>query len=713
MAALGKIRSRGVILICIISLGLFAFIAEELFRSCETTSNDKRQQVGEVLGEKINVQDFQKLVDEYTEVIKMQQGQSNLNDEQLNQVKDMVWNTFIQNKIVEHEADRLGLTVTDDEIQNVLNEGTNQMLLQTPFVNQQTGRFDVNSLKKFLAEYKTQQANNSQTAQQYTSIYKYWLFVEKNLRQQLLSQKYQMLLAHCVLSNPVEAKMSFKEDNEESQIQLAAFPYSSIDNSKVKLSNSDIKAKYDELKPRFKQNIESRDIHYVDYEVTPSATDRAAVLKLVDGYAKTLATAADPTDVVRKSASSIAYLGLPVDKGAYPQDISGKLDSMSVGQTFGPVENKQDNTLNVIKLISKDQLPDSVQFRMIQVAGSDAAATSKTADSIATALRGGADFEVIAKKYGQTGEKSWMTTRQYESAPSIDKDTRNYIEQINTLGAGEIKVIPLSQGNIVLQVLDRKNMITKYTAAVIKKSIEFTRDTYSAAYNKFSSFVSANQTGDAVVKNAVKYGYKVQQQNDVTTSGHYLANIHNTRDALKWLFSASEGSVSPMYECGDNNHLLIVILDKIHKKGYRPVSDPQVLEMVKAEVMKDKKAEMIMAKLSGVNSISAAAGKGAKVSNVNQITFSAPAFIQATGASEPALSGAVSATAKGQFSKSPVKGQSGVYMFQVVGRTAAKGRFDDASQEQKLRQGYMQYARNFMNELYLKANVTDNRYMFF
>ena len=713
MAALGKIRSRGVILICIISLGLFAFIAEELFRSCETTSNDKRQQVGEVLGEKINVQDFQKLVDEYTEVIKMQQGQSNLNDEQLNQVKDMVWNTFIQNKIVEHEADRLGLTVTDDEIQNVLNEGTNQMLLQTPFVNQQTGRFDVNSLKKFLAEYKTQQANNSQTAQQYTSIYKYWLFVEKNLRQQLLAQKYQMLLAHCVLSNPVEAKMSFKEDNEESQIQLAAFPYSSIDNSKVKLSNSDLKAKYDELKPRFKQNIESRDIHYVDFEVTPSASDRAAVLKLVDGYAKTLATAADPTDVVRKSASSIAYLGLPVDKGAYPQDISGKLDSMSVGQTFGPVENKQDNTLNVIKLISKDQLPDSVQFRMIQVAGSDAAATSKTADSIATALRGGADFEVVAKKYGQTGEKSWMTTRQYESAPSIDKDTRNYIEQINTLGAGEIKVIPLSQGNIVLQVLDRKNMITKYTAAVIKKSIEFTRDTYSASYNKFSSFVSANQTGDAVVKNAAKYGYKVQQQNDVTTSGHYLANIHNTRDALKWLFSASEGSVSPMYECGDNNHLLIVILDKIHKKGYRPVSDPQVLEMVKAEVMKDKKAEMIMAKLSGVNSISAAAGKGAKVSNVNQITFSAPAFIQATGASEPALSGAVSATAKGQFSKSPVKGQSGVYMFQVVGRTAAKGRFDDASQEQKLRQGYMQYARNFMNELYLKANVTDNRYMFF
>ena len=156
MAALGKIRSKGVLLICIISLGLFAFIAEEAFRSCESSSNEHRQQVGEVLGEKINVTDFQKMVDEYTEVIKMQQGQDNLNEDQLNQVKDMVWNTYVQTKLVENEAKRVGLTVTDNELQNVLNEGTNPMLAQTPFYNQQTGRFDANALKKFLAEYKTQ-----------------------------------------------------------------------------------------------------------------------------------------------------------------------------------------------------------------------------------------------------------------------------------------------------------------------------------------------------------------------------------------------------------------------------------------------------------------------------------------------------------------------------------------------------------------------------
>ena len=114
MAALGKIRSKGVILASIIGLALFAFIAEELFRSCDSMRNDQRQQVGEVLGEKINVNDFQKLVDEYTEVIKMQQGQDNLNDDQMNQVKDMVWNSFVQSKLVENEAKYLGLTVTDE-----------------------------------------------------------------------------------------------------------------------------------------------------------------------------------------------------------------------------------------------------------------------------------------------------------------------------------------------------------------------------------------------------------------------------------------------------------------------------------------------------------------------------------------------------------------------------------------------------------------------
>ena len=716
MAALGTIRKRGVILVCIISFGLFAFIAEEAFRSCDSAKNNERQQIGEVFGEKISVQEFQKLVDEYTEVIKMQQGQDNLPEEQMNQVKDMVWNSYIQNKIVAHEAEKLGLTVTDAELQDILKTGTNPMLAQTPFVNQQTGRFDVSALQKFLADYKAQKANPSANAQmmdQYTKIYNYWSFIEKTLRQQTLAQKYQSLLAHCFLSNPVEAKMAFKEENEESKIQLAAFPYSDIQDDKVKVVESDLKAKYDEMKARFKQPVESRDIKFVDIQVEASQADRAALNKEFAGYHTQLAAAADPTEVVRKSASTVAYLGIPVGKDAFPSDIAATLDSMAVGATTAVKANKADNTLNIVKLVNKQQLPDSIQYRVIQVAAVSVAEAKTKADSIQGAISGGADFEAIAKKYGQTGEKAWMTTRQYEFAQSMDKDNKAFINALNTQAVNATSQLQLGQGYVILQVCDRKAMIEKYTAAVIKKNIDFSQDTYRTAYNKFSSFVSANQTADEIVKNAAKSGYKVQDLKDITTATHYVANIHSTREALKWIFEAKEGSVSPMYECGNNDHLLVVVLDKINRIGFRGLDDPQVKEMVKAEVIKDKKAEMIEAKLNGVKNIAAAKSKGAKVSEVNQITFEAPVFVASAGASEPALSGAVSATKKGAFSAHPVKGNAGVYLFLVTNKSNRPVKFNEKAQEQKCRQKSMQYAGNFMNELYLNANVVDNRYLFF
>ena len=716
MAALGTIRKRGVILVCIISFGLFAFIAEEAFRSCDSAKNNERQQIGEVFGEKISVQEFQKLVDEYTEVIKMQQGQDNLPEEQMNQVKDMVWNSYIQNKIVAHEAEKLGLTVTDAELQDILKTGTNPMLAQTPFVNQQTGRFDVSALQKFLADYKAQKANPSANAQmmdQYTKIYNYWSFIEKTLRQQTLAQKYQSLLAHCFLSNPVEAKMAFKEENEESKIQLAAFPYSDIQDDKVKVVESDLKAKYDEMKARFKQPVESRDIKFVDIQVEASQADRAALNKEFAGYQTQLAAAADPTEVVRKSASTVAYLGIPVGKDAFPSDIAATLDSMAVGATTAVKANKADNTLNIVKLVNKQQLPDSIQYRVIQVAAASVAEAKTKADSIQGAISGGADFEAIAKKYGQTGEKAWMTTRQYEFAQSMDKDNKAFINALNTQAVNATSQLQLGQGYVILQVCDRKAMIEKYTAAVIKKNVDFSQDTYRTAYNKFSSFVSANQTADEIVKNAAKSGYKVQDLKDITTATHYVANIHSTREALKWIFEAKEGSVSPMYECGNNDHLLVVVLDKINRIGFRGLDDAQVKEMVKAEVIKDKKAEMIEAKLNGVKNIAAAKSKGAKVSEVNQITFAAPVFVASAGASEPALSGAVSATKKGAFSAHPVKGNAGVYLFLVTNKSNRPVKFNEKAQEQKCRQKSMQYAGNFMNELYLNANVVDNRYLFF
>ncbi len=713
MAAIGKIRSWGPTLVVVIGFALLAFIAEEAFRSCEATSNSQRQQIGEVLGNKIDVQAFQKLMDEYTDVYKVTQGRENLTDEEHTRIKDMVWDAYVQSQILEDETRKLGLTVTDEELQNILNQGTHPALMQTPFVNRETGRFDVNALKQFLGEYKKAQSGGAQAVEQYKSFYNYWTFVEKNLRQQLLMEKYQSLFSHCLLSNPVSAKMSFKDENEESDIRLAAIPYSSINDNQVTVSDSDLKAKYEEYKSRFKQNVETRDIKYVAFQVQASEADKAAIDKEVKEFAAQLQTAGDPAEVVRKSNSNVPYLGIPVSKTAFPSDIAAKIDSMGVGAVVGPYENAADNTLNVIKLTAKTQLPDSVEFRMIQVFADDAAETQRKADSIFAAVKAGGDFELIAKKYGQTGEKTWLTTREYENSPSLDKDTRTYLMALNTMSVNEVRKLEMPNASMVVQVLNRKNFITKYTAAVVKRTIGFSRDTYSQAYNKFSQFVSENQTLEGMEKNAAKYGYVVQERQDMSSAENYVAGISGTKEALRWIFEAKEGKVSPLYECGNNDQLLVVAMTKVNPEGYRSLDNKQINDYIRTEVLKDKKAAMIAEKLKGVNSIEGAEKQGAKVSEVNQITFSSPVFISATGASEPALSGAVAATQKGKLGKHPVKGNAGVYVFQVVDKKMREGKLELKEQEARQRQKAKQAAGNFMSELYMKAKVADKRYLFF
>ncbi len=719
MTALGKIRSKGILLIIIIGLGLFAFIAEEAFRSCNGIKGQNSQQIGEVLGEKIYVQDFQKLLEEYQDAMKLTMRTDNLSEDQLNQLKDQVWQQLVSERVMKEDCKKLGLTVTEDELQNVLNDGTNQLLTQTPFVNQQTGRFDVSILKQFIDAYrKAEASNNSQQLDQMRPAYNYWLFVEKNLRTQLLAQKYQSLLANCVLSNKVEAKMAFNEENEEAQIQLASIAYNTIKDADIKVTDEELKAKYEELKPAFRQQQETRDVKMVDVQVKASATDRGQLQKDMAGYQKQLAAAADPTQVVSKSGSMIQYIGLPVSGKAFQQypDIASKIDSMAVGTT-GVVENTKDNTYNIVRILSRTELPDSVEFRQIQVGGKTLEAARASADSIQKALAAGGDFQAIAKRYGQDSTTTWFTGAMYEQASTMSQDNRAYIEALLNGAVGSTQNIELTQGNVVIQVLNRKAMKSKAVAAVIKKEIRFSDNTYSKAYNRFSQFVTQSQASLAdLQKHATKFGYTVQDLNDFATSSHTVGNVGGSgiRDAIKWIFEAKEGQVSQLFEAGnENDHLLVLCMTKIHPQGYRPWDDAQVKEILKREVIRDKKAEMIMAKLKGVNSIAAAQAKGAKVSTVNQITFAAPAFIQATGAAEPALSGAVAATAQGKFCSAPVKGNAGVYVFQVVKKQMRPAKYNEEQQIQMCRQRAMQYMGNFMQDLVFGAGVVDSRYLFF
>ena len=200
----------------------------------------------------------------------------------------------------------------------------------------------------------------------------------------------------------------------------------------------------------------------------------------------------------------------------------------------------------------------------------------------------------------------------------------------------------------------------------------------------------------------------------VTSQGN-IQGIGNSRDALKWVFEAKKGDVSEVMTCGNNrDEILVMVLTDIFPKGYMTMENSDVKDYVQQEVLREKKAEKIIEKLNGVKSIADAQKKGAKVTDVNQINFASPAFISATQSQEPALSGAVAATEKGKFSAHPVKGYAAVYLFQVNDRRTVEGKLDNKEYENKAAQMNLQnLSRTVFQELYLNAEVKDNRYLFF
>lgn len=712
MATLQKIRSKGPLLVIVIGLALFAFIAGDAWKVLQP--HQGKQDVGEVNGEVLSAQDYQKMVDELSEVIKLTNGLNSLTEDQLNNVKDQVWQSYVNNKLIAEQAEKLGLKVTDAEIQSIIEQGTHPLLMQTPFRNPQTGMFDKDMLKKFLVDYAN--LNASQMPAQYVEYYQkmgaFWQFVEKTLAQNTLAEKYQNLVTKSLISNPVAAEDAFNARTEQSDLLLAGVPYTSINDSTVQVSDSEIKDRYNEKKEQFKQLVETRDIRYIDVKVVPSDADRKAVEKEVTEYSNQLAsTTADFGTFVRSTGSSVNYSDVPVSKSVFPADVASRLDSTNVNEVYGPYYNQTDDSFNAFKLLAKVSSPDSIQFRQIQVYADTEEKTKTLADSIYNALKGGADFAAVAKIYGQTGEATWVNAQSWEGS-ELDADNSKFINTLLNQPVNELANLNMGQANLILQVMNKKSMQTKYKVAVVKREVEFSKETYNAAYNKFSQFVAQNTTIDSMVKNAEESGYTLMPRTDLSSAEHYVGGVRSTREALKWIFAAKPGEVSPLYECGENDHLMVVALDKIHEAGYRDINS--VAEILRAEIRRDKKAEKIMEEMKKYNSIAQVKGmKDAVSDSVKHVTFSAPAYISVTRSSEPVI-GAVAAKTGANKVSAPIKGNGGVYMIQVYAKEKGSEKFDAKQEETTLTNMAVRIAGNqLINDLYQKAKVVDQRYLFF
>lgn len=718
MAALQSIRHHGALLVGAIGLALFAFIAEEFFRSLETTNAVSKQQAGSVYGEKLSIQDYQQYVEEATEMMKLQQNTDNLTEAQQQQVRDQVWQTYVNNKIIEHEATKLGLSVSDEEVQNALAQGTSQTLMQfTPFVDQQTGRFNYTGLQEFFKSYEKARTSGQYAGEQmeaYENIKRMWDYTERNLRAELLGMKYQALLMGAFVSNPVAAKQFHEYATNSATAIVASIPAASISDEVAKASDDDVKDQYNRYKELFYMPQERRDIKFIDVRVQASAADRQALEeKMTDAYNRIVA-GEDLASVVASTNSEVRYVNAPLTKTAFSYDIRQQLDSLAVGTTKAPYYNASDNTLNVLRLVSKQELPDSVLYRLIGVQGKDEADMTQRADSIMGALKAGASFKSLAQKYGQPGDSAWVTSAMIQQG-QIDEDGAKYVTALNNTPAGSATKLSLGGMQVILQVEARKAMTTKYNVAVVKVPVDFSKETYNKELNKFNVFIAKNKTLADIEKNAAKAGYVLRERPDFTSNNNSIENIGGTKDAIRWIFDeAKKESVSKLYECGDaKDHLLLVAVTGIHEKGYSEWDEPQVKEVLTQLATSVVKAEAAYKKLEGVKTIAEAQKKGAVVDTVASIAFLGQPYVPAVGSPEPVIAGAVAKLKKGQTAT--VKGGAGAYVVQVLNTEktnqpydAKQSQMQTADMDRRMALG----GQALFQVLLRKAKVTDNRYKF-
>ena len=712
MATLQNIRSKGPLLVIVVGLALFAFIAGDVFKAIQP---HQTQDVGEINGEAVSAQEYQDLVEEYTEVIKLTQGDNVISDEVSNQIKDVVWRNYVNNKLIEAEAEKIGLTVSDAEIQAIINAGVHPLLSQTPFINQQTGAFDQDMLKKFLVDYAQMQAGQypAEYMESYSRLYTLWSFIEKTLKESRLQDKYMALVSNAIISNPVETQAAFDARTNQTNMLMVAIPYNAIADSLITVNATELKDLYNKRKEEFKQFAETRDVKYIDVQVVASEEDKAALQAEMNEYAAQLAEATDNySTFIRSTSSDVPYVDLFSTQRSLPLDVIARLDSVALGGVFGPYYNATDNTMNAFKKLAVAKMADSIEFRQIQVVEADAERTKFVADSLFNAIKAGADFAEVAKTYGQTGEPVWISSANYEGA-QIDGDNLKYIEAITTGKVKELVNLPLMQANIILQVTNKKADVEKYKVAVVKRSVDFSKETYNKAYNEFSQFISENQTLAEFEANAEDAGYRLLERADLSSSEHTIGSVRGTKDALRWAFEANVGEVSGLYECGDNDRMLVVAVSGITPEGYRSLD--QVKMELSLELAREKKAEKILADLKAANVTSFeqfAALEDAVSDSLKYVTFGAPAYVTSLRSSEPQ----VSAYVNEEMNKvsAPVKGLAGVYVLQPYGVEKQEQAYDAEAEERTI---VNQYARSVMqqlvNDLYIKGNVADQRYIFF
>ena len=711
MATLEKIRSKAGLLVLVVGLALFAFIIGDFLNSGSTYFRQSQEMIADVNGEVVKIQDYQGRVDEMTEMYKMQSGSASLPEEYMTQIRQSVFDAMVQEIVMDEQTEKLGMIVSSDELFDMVQGENISPLIQQMqmFVNPQTGAFDKTALLNFLKQIDNDNISSYPADQQAQLLQakNFWMFWEKNIKRQRLEQKYTTLLGKAISANILDAKEAFNDNAENSDIVYAMQSYSTIPDSTIEVSKGEIEKLYNQRKDLYKHK-EGKVIKYIAVDIRPSKEDYDKAQAEIESLKEELTTSDRVADVVNEN-SEVPYVDAFFTEIALDPEMKQFVMAAEVGAVYGPVF--ENDKYRMFKLVDKTVAPDSVKVSHIMLAGKSEVDTKALADSLMGALKGGADFTELAKKYSadqaaeKGGELGWFT--EVTALRGVNDDFK---KAVFSTPVNEVAVVKSLYGTHLVKVTEKTGNVNKYKVADIDMTVSPSSKTYSNIYNELNQFLSKNNSVAKLEENAKEAGYNLISGATVAKEDQLLGTIQNSRPVVRWAFQNDKGAISEIFECSDK--FVVAAVEGTLKEGYRPVD--MVSTALKAELIAQKKGDKIAEELAAKNLTSVDAYAQAMGSSIDSVKFVNFATRRIAGIGvEPKMNAMVSMAQVDQVS-APVKGNNGVYVFKVYARNKDGKEFNEADEIRTLdasnayRIGY-QAVQALIN----KAEVEDNRIRFY
>lgn len=709
MATLQNIRNRGGLLVSIvIGLALVAFIVGDALSSGASIFNRSRNSVGEIAGEDISIQDYQKKVEQNENTAKSMNNIAALTEEQQNMLRENTWQQIIMDILMTEQYNQLGINVSGEELYDVMLGDNMSPEIRQRFADPNTGEVDLERIRTFVKQLLESPDNTPQKI--------YWLNLEEEVSTARKLTKYNTLLSKALYTTDAQATEAAQNNATKSDISFVMKSYNSISDSAVKVSDSEIKTYYNNHQKLFDQP-ESRKIAYVNFDIEASPEDYMETEAWVKDLVAELIKTEDAGEFVNLSSDK------KFDRAFYAKDDIENKDlaefvftTTNTDSVYGPY--MEGSAYKIARVADKKMLPDSVRARHILIQTNTYEQSKALADSLAELVRKGGDFEALAKQYSvdqnsavNGGDLGW-----FNSATMIQplSDSAFFSKK------NEVKVVMTQSGAHVLQTTDLSKPVEKVQIAIVEKEIIPSQATTDNIYNNALVFANGLKTLEELDKKTSESGV-TKRIATINKNDRAISGMENAREFVRQIYlSETPGEVvmttdgSEIFENG--NKFTIAVLTEVNEEGIAPLNTT-VKENIKRELIRQKKAELLKKELEtalqGSGSLMSVAQKAnVEIMDATDITFNS---FQLPGAGiEPKVIATASLLEQGKLSP-VIDGNQGVYVIMVNNRVT-----EDITPDmiQQTKMGMAQsnmYRANYqaMQALMKNGEIKDLRYKFY